>query len=390
MHSPSNHGLLSLLALAIFAGPDSVQAANMAHGRTPVLWPDAPCLVDVDRSADPSLAFTYTIPHEDTELTVDELADSRTHQFIGFCRQWPVKLPPPSYVSVSDLERAIAAGWAAADQLDDPEATLETSLEWAGCWTRITPDAPRRAITFAAASEPVVWDTSAIPAGTWSVAGYTWEPPDNLWRRAPWVVRVFDEADSAAPALALGSTPEVVWGDGSVEIALCVSADPADPEATIRLDWTTSKTTALVWTEGEPIDLPPGNRVTLPFAAPPATWGLTLMLRAHVESMGVSYDAHALEPIAVLEPAATDTDTDGETTESATSTGESSESGESGESGETSEAADLDETDAPGLAEPSAAGSACNCSADPARVNIAASLLGLFLLLAIRRPRDPP
>ena len=96
-------------------------------------------------------------------------------------------------------------------------------------------DDQRRPITFAAAAEPVVWDTSGVAPGTWVIAGYTWEPPYNLWRRAPWVVRVFDDDSDPAlmqPALTIGSTPEVLVEDQEIDLDLCVAADP---QATVRI-----------------------------------------------------------------------------------------------------------------------------------------------------------
>ncbi|MFV8756580.1 hypothetical protein ACNOYE_39045 [Nannocystaceae bacterium ST9] len=380
---------LPLLSLILIGAP--TQAANMAHGRTPVLWPASPCIVDVDRSLDPEFAFEYTIPFEDTDLTVDELDDSRTHQFIGFCRQWPVKLPPPRYVSVGDLERAIEAGWEQPETLADPESTLETSVAWAGCWTRITADDERRPITFAAADEPVVWDTSTIPAGTWSIAGYTWEPPDNLWRRAPWVVRVFDDVDAAAPAVAIGSTPELLWGDMSVDVSVCVAAEP---DATVRLDWTVGKSKTLTWTEGDPVAVAGATRLGLPLAAPPEIWGLTLMLRAHVEDgMGAMHESHALEPIAVIEPAGEDESTS-DSGEAGTDTGESSsgesDAGEVGEVGETTSDPSESDSGDPAIAEAGATGNACNCSSTPERGNLAGlSLVVLSLLTRRRRTHGP-
>ena len=40
----------------------------------------------VDRTVDAKLVLNYTIPYEDTEGTSDEVADSRRHQFLAFCR----------------------------------------------------------------------------------------------------------------------------------------------------------------------------------------------------------------------------------------------------------------------------------------------------------------
>ena len=54
----------------------------------------------VDRTVDAKVVLAYTIPYEDTELTADEVADSRRHQFLGFCRghsrQEPLPVWPPA------------------------------------------------------------------------------------------------------------------------------------------------------------------------------------------------------------------------------------------------------------------------------------------------------
>ncbi|MFV8756581.1 hypothetical protein ACNOYE_39050 [Nannocystaceae bacterium ST9] len=367
--------VLALASIALL-GPGSAQAGNTVHPRTPVLWPDAPCIASVDRTIDPLLTFGYEIPAEDTLLTVDELDDSRTHQFVGFCRQWPAGTSPPQYVSVDDLERAVESGSELdATKLDDPESTLETSVEWAGCWTRITADDQRRPITFEAAAEPVVWDTSELAAGTWVVAGYTWEPPYNLWRRAPWVVRVFDgEVDPAAlqPAVAVGSTPELLSEDEPLELDLCVAADP---EATVRVAWATTEDELPNWHEGEPMPLAGASMLALPFTTPPEAWGLTLLLRARVEgASGSDYASYPLAPIIVIKPGGIEDTGEGDSTSEGSSESESGSGDESGEG--------------PGLGEGSEGSSdGCHCTSEPTRRGspLAWALASLGLLALRRR-----
>ena len=74
-------------------------------------------------------------------------------------------------------------------------------------WTRITADDERRPITYEAAKEPVLWDTTGLPVGPQIVYGYTWEPLINLWSRRMGVVQVVDDLDLAAspPALAVST-----------------------------------------------------------------------------------------------------------------------------------------------------------------------------------------
>jgi MYXO-CTERM domain-containing protein len=367
-------GLIGLTLIA------PVHAGNMVHQRTPVLWPEAPCIASVDRASDPLFEFGYAIPVEDTNLTVDELADSRTHQFIGFCRQWPAGTSPPQYISVDDLQRAIDIDSELdATKLDDPEATLETSAEWAGCWTRITPDDQRRPITFAAAAEPVVWDTSGIASGTWVIAGYTWEPPYNLWRRAPWVVRVFDDDSDPAllqPAVTVGPTPELLIEDELLQLELCVAADP---EATLHIAWATTAIEPPQWTESEPIPIHAATELSVPFMAPQEAWGLTLQLRARVEAGGGSdYASYPLAPVVVIKPGGVeDGGDDGDTSDTdSTGTDDGSE-------------ADTSETNETGPTDADSTGNSCNCSTDPARGNLAgfAFAFALPVLFSIRRRR---
>ena len=77
--------LVGLLLAATLSGV--AYAGNGVHPRTPVVWSeDTPCMTVVDRSQAVSLSLDYTIPYEDTEVTPDEVADSRRHQFIALCR----------------------------------------------------------------------------------------------------------------------------------------------------------------------------------------------------------------------------------------------------------------------------------------------------------------
>lgn len=369
-------GLAAALIAALAAAP--AHAGNTVHPRTPVLWPASPCIVTIDRSATPTFEFAYAIPTEDTMLSFDEFEDSRRHQFIGFCRQWPAGRPPPRYVSVADLQRSVDAGLEEPTVLDDPEATLETSADWAGCWTRITPDDARRPITHDAAAEPVVWDLASIDAGTWLLAGYTWEPPYSLWSRAPWVLRVLDEPQPAElqAAATIADTDDVVGHDGTLELPICVDAVPG---STLTLEWAPSKAESLTWTALDPLALDGPSELVVPLMPPPESWGLTIVLRAVVDQpLGAAYEAHGLAPVIVFaepepEPETGDGDGDGDGDTGGTDTGDAGT--------ETGNAA-LDDGSGPHHG---------RCSLAPARGNLGAlaGLLALFALPAIRRRRDP-
>lgn len=367
-----------LAALACIGLTALARAGNSEHPRTPVLWPDAPCIQTVDRSVDPLFEFSYAIPVEDTLLSIDEFEDSRTHQFIGFCRQWAAGQPPPRYVSVYDLERSIAAGFEQVLELGDPEATLETSEVWAGCWTRITPDDARRPITYEAAAEPVVWDTSGIAAGTWTIAGYTWEPQYNLWRRAPWVVRVLDHDPPESPAQAAASmadTPDAVYFDESFGVELCVDALAG---STVTLEWVSTKADPVVWSPvtSTELEVAGAQSLTLPFSPPESSWGTTVLLRTVIEQpQGADYAAHALGMVIVFKPS---------------DTGDGDESGETGSDGSDDDESSGGETGHPPASGDSPAGSG-RCSIDPTHGNLPVLSLGFGLLLVwSRRTRSTP
>ncbi|NJK32213.1 MAG: hypothetical protein HC927_07295 [Deltaproteobacteria bacterium] len=264
---------------------------------------------------------------------------------------------PPPYVSLADLQRAIAEE-AETDValLDDPEATLETSAIWAGCWSRVTADDDRRPISFEAAAEPVLWDTSSVDAGTWVIAGYTWEPPQNLWTRAPWVVRVIDGPEQDAdPAAALGSIPQTLQGGDSLPLGVCVDADA---DATLRIDWTTTDDDPPLWRPGESVALGEGSEIEVDFEPPPESWGKQLRLRARVEQGdGRSYEAHTLALLIVF--AGGDDDDEG---------GESEESSEDGDTGgESGDGAESSTSDSDSDERGRGAG---RCDASPERGNL--------------------
>ena len=364
--------------LLLTAGP--ARASNLVHPRTPVVWPDGPCIVTADLGATSIFEFEYDIPQADTQLSADEFEDSRTHQFIGFCRQWPAGRPPPPYISTYDLQRSVDAGLEKDPTLlDDPEATLETSEVWADCWTRITADDARRPITEAAADEPVVWDLAAVGAGTWLIAGYTWEPPYNLWSRAPWVLRVVDPLAPSDPqaAVTLADTDDTVNFDEILQLPICVDATEG---STLTLEWAASKPDVLEWVATDEIALDGPTELMLPFAPPLEAQGATIVLRAVVEQpAGAAYEGHALAPIIVFAPPS-EGDGDGDSGDGDSGDGDSGDGdpadGDSGETG-TDGAPATDGAD----------GGRCSLSPDRGRLGSLAILLALSCLPSIRRRR---
>ncbi len=365
-------GLLLLATLV----PQPVHASNLVHPRTPVLWPESPCIVTTELGVTPSFEFEYDIPEADTQLSSDEFEDSRTHQFIGFCRQWPAGRPPPRYISTADLERSVEAGIEEAAALDDPESTLETSQIWAGCWTRITADDARRPITEAAAAEPVVWDLAAVQAGTYLIAGYTWEPPYNLWSRAPWVLRVVDPLAPGDPqaAVSIADTEDFIGFDEVLDVPLCVDATAG---STLSLQWAASEPAVLEWAIADEIVLDGPTEMTLPFTPPAESFGASIVLRAVVEQpAGLAYEGHALSTVIVFAPPSGDGDGDGDPTESGD--GDSTEDGDGGST----------ETGAP-PATGDGGGGRCSLGPNRGRLPTFAILLGLSWIARVRRRREP-
>lgn len=289
-----------LLFLTLAAAPTGVRAGNGVHPRTPVIWPDdVPCITMLDRSQGAELSLRYTIPFEDTAVTVDEVLDSRTHQFIAVCRDHSRQEPLPSWLTWKDVETAAARGLVdALDVMDDD--VLETSPMWKDCWYPITGPEARRPITFAEAAKPVEWDTTDLPAGAYSVQGYTWEPIFNIFNQRPGVVQIVDEPDLSeyGPAAAVTTRTDVVFAEDPFALEGCFRAMPG---ATMRGAWALTRSYPLEWrtfAEGVALD---GDRFTLPFPIPPEAAGETIALRVDVtDPMQRSYSAHATQLLAVL------------------------------------------------------------------------------------------
>jgi len=252
--------VLVLLALA----PLPAWAGNGTKLRTLVQWPDAPCMTLVDRTQSAVLHLDYAIPNEDTDVTSDEVADSRTHQFFATCR---TSLPLdvlPTWITAADVDAATTKGLVTV--AIPPVQILETNEAWAGCWTRIVADDERRPITFAMADAGVDWDTSTLPPGAYTVHGYTYEPAVNLWVQRPGVVKVHDgDPDAAGPAAAITTGELSLYRDGVAQIEGCVDA-PAG--TTVTAEWTAADRPELEWVPFV-VDAPvEGDAFTLELEAP--------------------------------------------------------------------------------------------------------------------------
>lgn len=263
------------LAILCFV-PALAHATNTRHERTPVLWPAPPCLTLVDRS-DGVLHLDYEIPFEDTMVTADEVADSRTHQFFAMCRDKGPETREhlPNWITQADVDAATAVGL----EFDPPTAAdiIATSSEWMDCYVRIVADDARRPITFAAAMDGVDWDVASTPAGGWVIQGYTYEPATNKWWRRPGVVKLHDgDPDAVGPVAAIdGHEDFSVYRDEEALLGGCVDAQSG---TTFTVEYRTVDDTQ--WTEystANPID---GDAFELRFTPPAELPGQIVLLRA--------------------------------------------------------------------------------------------------------------
>ncbi len=292
---------MSAVRLSLFLGlvlvPGVVQAGNGMHPRTPVLWePEPACMTIVDRSVSPVFEFSYTILYEDMVPpdVMDEVEDSRTHQFLAFCRQHSVQIPLPVWLSQADVDRADEKDL--VNPLDlEPGDIIDTSPEWMGCMVRITADDERRPITFAEAMKPVVWDTTGLPVGAYVIDGYTWEPPFNIYSLRNGVVKVIDDPDPAMspPALAIRNRLDedvVAWKGEDLRLFGCLDAMDG---STLSAYWAyTEKEDELTWNEFA-ADVPvEGGEFELAFTPPEGVFGLLAMRVDITDPMDRTYTAH--------------------------------------------------------------------------------------------------
>ncbi len=277
--------------------PGSAGAVDGLRIRTPVLWSDGVCMTIVDRSVDPVVHLPYDIPFEDTEVTEDEVADGRTHQFFGLCRSHDPTDDLPTWISEADVAAAEALELIDLGTIVG-DAILDLNGEWQGCALRITGDDQRRPITFAAAGEGIDWDTSGVDAGAWVVEGFTHDPALSIWSARPGVFKVVDDPalEASGPAAAVLNGEEVVFSGEVVTIDGCVSAMDG---SVLELWW--AEVGDETWQpalRGEPVR---GEGFGLELLLPPEMAGQAARVRVEVEDpMGRRTIAYMGELVLVL------------------------------------------------------------------------------------------
>jgi len=287
---------LVVLGLGLLA-PSTAGAVDGLRVRTPVLWSDAACMTIVDRSADSVVHLAYEIPFEDLEPTADEVADGRTHQFFGLCRGHDPTEDLPAWISEADVAAAEALELVDLGTIVG-DAILDLNRSWQGCALRITDDAERRPISFAAAAQGVDWDTSGVAPGAWVVEGFTHDPAFSIWSPRPGVFKVVDDPslEASGPAAAVRNGEELVVSGEAVTIEGCVSAMDG---SVLELWW--AEVGEDRWQSalrGEPVR---GEGFGLELLLPPEMAGQAARVRVEVEDpMGRRTVAYMGELVLVL------------------------------------------------------------------------------------------
>ncbi len=392
--SPRAIGWRGALVCAALSLARSAHAGNGDLPRTPILHQGEQCLTVVDRSADPVVHLAYTIPSTDTCLTADELPGSRTHQFVAFCHGDPRARILPHWHTRAEADAAAAAGLTDLDPVP-PEDVLEDSPDYTGCWHPILAVEQRRPITCAAARPGVDWDTRDLPPGTYTVRGYTYEPPLNTWSPRHGLFKVADgpAPTDSAPAVGIANRDTYLWLGQSMIVRLC--ADAMDG-ATVTLSYGPNDPVP-AWTPFV-VDHPiTSGDLDLEFIPPDALAGQIVTLQAeivdpkgrrHVSYMQGEVNIQTVpDPAGDSEPATPEPTTDppydfcAENPDAdkvldcpdLTTGGDSSDTGDTGDTGDTHPTMDTMDT-------------GCGCHGD-APMTPPAALAALLLLLRRRRRR---
>lgn len=297
-------GLAAFAACALL--PATAVATNGTHPRTPVLWDaDAPCVQVHDRSQGATLHLPYAIPLDDVEITPDEVADSRRHQFFAFCRPHDAQAFLPSWITDADVQSAAAKDLLTVDQIE-PTDILEHSTAWADCWHRIVADDDRRPIDAAHANAGVDWDTSGLPIGGYTLYGYTYEPVFNLWWLRPTAVKLHDgDPEAAGPVGVIATGALSIYRDETVRIEGGVDAVAG---TTFEVAWALTADTdgEPVWTVIDGTHEIQHEYFAFDFTPPEPMWGTTGMLRVVFTDPGgrssTTYQADLIEVIGADDP----------------------------------------------------------------------------------------
>lgn len=280
--------------------PAVASASNMTHPRTPVTWEGTPCLTLHDRSEDPIFHLEYGIPFEDLDVTPDEVPGSRRHQFFAYCRPHHPQDFLPTWITQADVDAAVAAELVGEGVVETTDI-LEFSEHWADCWFRINGDDERRPISNAMAAAGVDWDTSAVPAGVYTLNGYTYEPVFNIWTLRPGVMKIHDgDPHAIGPAAAISTGELTPYRDDEVMIEGCAHALPG---STFTAYWAVTPMPNVEpdWIEYVVDQELPGEDFAFGFTPPEPLWGESGLIRVDVsDPEGRTYTAYQADNMLVI------------------------------------------------------------------------------------------
>ncbi len=275
--------LRAWIPFALALAPSVAYAANGNMPRTPALFPPHECLTVVDRTRDATLDFAVHIPFEDTMITEDELADSRTFSFFALCRDPGPLAVLPNWIAWDDVDRSIAAGILEAPPTQD-EVLLEAPAWSIGHATdeRCAHDmtGTRTPISCAATMDGVTWDTTDVAPGNYVIRGYTFAPASNLWTERTGVVQVNDGAVLPVASLLSPTYDAQAYLDDGYRVIGCMDGPPG---TTVTLQWASTFADDLeddaAWTTFAELDAAE-QVIDLQFMMPPETELLGVMVRA--------------------------------------------------------------------------------------------------------------
>jgi DNA-directed RNA polymerase subunit omega len=190
--------------------------AHESPAEPPLFARGSACIERVDKREIEAVQITYQVAFDDTQLVVGDIdvPDAKTHQFFAFAGSLvasgfdytfhphdidiqPVRVPV--WITVDDVKRAAqasgsvdATGFSASDV--PAGAVLDAVPELDARYVRVTEDDARVPITLAQAGKGVSWALSGVPAGVYTLAGYTFSPPYNAWTARTTKVKVLDAA----------------------------------------------------------------------------------------------------------------------------------------------------------------------------------------------------
>ncbi len=282
-------------------GATPAWASNGSKLRTPVVFQDQPCLEVIDQGAAPPIEIQFSVPMEDLDLTEDELPDSRTARLYAVCADYDLGTDLPNWIDLSDAERALTIG--NIDELPPDAEVLESSDEWplGTCVFPILGTDQAVPLSCEGTEAPASWDADGVPAGTYAIRGYTFEPAINLWSRrlGVVVVRAPGEPLPAAAALMSPSRTAKAYAEAGYQVRGC-AVGPVG--STLELQWAavTSPDTWTTFHSGDAASSADEADFLVEFSPPPAAENQAVWLRAIVTPPeGAGWTGYAIEPLLV-------------------------------------------------------------------------------------------